>query len=176
MKKKNVQMIIAAILAVAIAVTGAVILTLGQMKASEDAEDGYTVVEETSTTIEEIEIETPAAETEETVEETEASAETEAAEAVEETEEAETEEAETVERKVVVTTSIDGAETVDLGTEITLYASLYGYDGVNYTLTWQRSLDGANWESIDAHDAAYTFVIDADNCAYYWRADVVAAN
>lgn len=77
------------------------------------------------------------------------------------------------EKSVVVTTSLDGVENIELGMQVTLYANLYGYENAEYTVTWQYSGDGANWESIEGLNAlTYTFTLDETNYMYVWRAVV----
>ena len=47
------------------------------------------------------------------------------------------------------------------------------YENAEYTVTWQYSGDGANWESIEGLNAlTYTFTLDETNYMYVWRAVV----
>ena len=49
-------------------------------------------------------------------------------------------------------------------------AILQGYDGLNYTLQWQQSVDGENWEDLEgATDAAMDLEITEDNFMDSWR-------
>jgi len=77
------------------------------------------------------------------------------------------------EKSVVVTSSLAGLDKVSSGTPVKLHADLYGFDGANYTLQWQKSLDGVVWENVEgANQADYTFLINRENCKYIWRVAV----
>ncbi|GEM_PF-5661958 len=134
---RKVEIAIATVLALTLAVILSVKITGNILKATED--DSVTFeTQDTITSISEIQVEEPE-----------------------------------VEKRVVVTTSLDGAESVELGMQVTLYANLYGYEGDDFVITWQRSLDGVNWESIeDLNARTYTFTLDEDNYMYLWRAEV----
>lgn len=83
------------------------------------------------------------------------------------------EEVEKVERSVKVVSSLEGVETVEEGTSITLTAELTGFDDVEYEIQWQRSVDGTNWEDVDgADDIEYTFDITEETDGYLWRVGV----
>lgn len=58
-----------------------------------------------------------------------------------------------------------------LGDTVTLVASLVNFkDNDHYTIFWQYSEDGQNWNSIDGEDErTYTFILDAINCHYVYR-------
>lgn len=132
---RKIEIAIATVLALALAVIVSVKLTGNILKATEDDAVTYDT-QETITSVTEL-----------TVEETE------------------------VEKAVVVTTSLDGVENIELGMQVTLYANLYGYDDAEYTVTWQYSADGANWETIEGLNAlTYTFTLDESNYMYVWRA------
>lgn len=80
------------------------------------------------------------------------------------------EEVEKVERSVKVVSSLEGVETVEEGTSITLTAELTGFDDVEYELQWQQSEDGTNWDDIDGeNNMEYTVVLTEDNAGYLWR-------
>lgn len=83
------------------------------------------------------------------------------------------EEVEKVERSVKVVSSLEGVETVEEGTSITLTAELTGFDDVEYEIQWQRSTDGTDWEDVDgANDIEYTFDITEETDGYLWRVGV----
>lgn len=85
----------------------------------------------------------------------------------------EEEEVEKVERSVKVVSSLEGVETVEEGTPLTLTAHLTGYDDVEYELQWQQSEDGTNWDDIEGeNDLEYTVILTKDNEGYLWRVSV----
>lgn len=85
----------------------------------------------------------------------------------------EEEEVEKVERSVKVVSSLEGVETVEEGTSITLTAELTGFDDVEYEIQWQQSTDGVDWEDVDgANDIEYTFDITEETDGYLWRVGV----
>ncbi len=55
--------------------------------------------------------------------------------------------------------------TVHYGDEITLVPELRGYEGLDYYLTWQHSIDNTNW--VDW--ASDSYVITEGNVNWYWR-------
>ena len=57
------------------------------------------------------------------------------------------------------------------GEEVTLIAVLVNFLPTDiYTFDWEYSEDALIWCIIqDAHEQTYTFIIDRDNCAYWWR-------
>lgn len=77
-----------------------------------------------------------------------------------------------VERKVVISYTID-TEEVMLGTVVTLHAQLTGYEDVAYTLTWECAeiSDGVigAWTEVDAHNAQYSYTIDEQTSHLAWR-------
>ena len=133
--------------------------------AEEPAEDGEPAEEAEET---EEEAEEPAEETEEPAEEAEETEESE--EEAEEAEESEEDEEEQPELRVWITTSLDGVETVESGTVIVLTAHLEGFEGIEYTVQWQKSLDGIQWEDqAGATELVYKFALTEANDDYIWR-------
>ena len=56
------------------------------------------------------------------------------------------------------------------GDESTLIAVLHGYDNAVYTLRWQESKEGIEWQDIEgATDARYTMIVTEENYLAYWR-------
>ncbi len=102
-------------------------------------------------------------EIEEVTEETET--ETPAVEGEEITEEEQTK----VERYYTITTSIDELGYVMNGDDVVLYANLFGYDNINYTVQWVYSTDTVNWIEIpEANELSLIIEANADNFALYW--------
>ena len=129
--------------------------------------------EETAAPAEEIEeAEEPEA-AEAPAEEAEESEESEDAEEPEESEEDEEpaeEDEEEPELRVWITTSLDGVESVESGTVITLTAHLEGFEDIEYTVQWQKSLNGIDWEDeIGATELVYRFALTEANDDYIWR-------
>lgn len=54
---------------------------------------------------------------------------------------------------------------VHYGDKITLVPELRGYEGLNYCLTWQYSLDDVNWVDWPNN----TYIVTEDNVDWYWR-------
>lgn len=74
---------------------------------------------------------------------------------------------------VWISSSLEGVESVQSGTLITLTANLEGFDGIDYTLQWQRSLDGKKWEDEPgATDVNFSFILTEENDNYFWRVKV----
>lgn len=77
-------------------------------------------------------------------------------------------------KSVIVTTSYD-TETLQLGSEITLTATLTGYEGLNYTCYWQyaaASSDGSiigEWQNAQSGDLSFTYVLTETNLLTAWR-------
>ncbi len=90
------------------------------------------------------------------------------------TEEAKTEEAEAEKPNRSIHLSLAGnPSTLKYGDSVTLVATLAGFENAEYTVTWQYSGDGANWESIEGLNAlTYTLTLDETNYMYVWRAVV----
>lgn len=76
--------------------------------------------------------------------------------------------------RVWITSSLDGFETVQSGTEITLTAHLEGFDDISYKLQWQCSLDGENWrDEPGANELTFSFILTEENDDYLWRIIVI---
>lgn len=77
-------------------------------------------------------------------------------------------------KSVIVTTSYD-TETLQLGSQITLTATLTGYEGLNYTCYWQyaaASSDGSiigEWQNAQSGDLSFTYVLTETNLLTAWR-------
>lgn len=77
-------------------------------------------------------------------------------------------------KSVIVTTSYD-TETLQLGSQITLTATLTGYEGLNYTCNWQyaaASSDGSiigEWQNAQSGDLSFTYVLTEKNLLTAWR-------
>jgi len=80
----------------------------------------------------------------------------------------------TTPKSVIVTTSYD-TETLQLGSQITLTATLTGYEGLNYTCYWQyaaASSDGSiigEWQNAQSGDLSFTYVLTEKNLLTAWR-------
>ena len=73
-------------------------------------------------------------------------------------------------KRVTITSDMDPDEPAYAGTEITMTAHPEGFEGVEYTLQWQRSVDLETWEDIPgATDLTYTYILDEETAQYYWR-------
>ena len=69
-----------------------------------------------------------------------------------------------------------GEEEAAVGSTAHFTAVLHGYDNVEYTLQWQHSTDGENWENIEnATDTTFSVVATKENCHDTWRVKVVIA-
>ena len=84
-------------------------------------------------------------------------------------------------RKITVKAEWDGEE-LYFGDTATLRATLSGYDNAVYTIRWQTSKDGPNWEYIkdaegpdlkDAEGPELKVTVTEENYMNYWRALVV---
>ena len=80
----------------------------------------------------------------------------------------------TTPKSVIVTTSYD-TETLQLGSQITLTATLTGYEGLNYTCYWQyaaASSDGSiigEWQNAQSGDLSFTYELNEENLLTAWR-------
>ena len=174
--KKNAKNVLVIVVALALVIVVGKFSADHWLKATDGEENVVTEVTETTEAVtEEIEVSTEIvleggteeADTEEPeteVENTEVEAtETESTEAAEE-------ETAKSERSITISSSLDGVETVEPGTMITLYATLEGYDDVAYIIQWQRTLDGENWEDISgATELQYTLAITDETDDYVYR-------
>ena len=133
-------------------------------------------VDETIETEEEKAEETVEEIVEETVEETaEVTNENEVEEISEEESEESIEEVLNPDRYVDIQLSW-GEEEAAVGSTAHFTAVLHGYDNVEYTLQWQHSTDGENWENVEnATDMTYSVVATKENCHGTWRVKVVIA-
>ena len=77
-----------------------------------------------------------------------------------------------VERKVVISYTID-TEEVMLGTVVTLHAQLTGFEGVSYTVAWEYAdlTDGvaAAWQEAEATGLEYSYTINEQTSHLAWR-------
>lgn len=72
-------------------------------------------------------------------------------------------------RKVDVTLTWDDEFPI-LGDTAHLNATLYGYEGLEYSLQWQSSPDKETWDDVpDATDLSLDVIVTAENNHYYWR-------
>ena len=85
-----------------------------------------------------------------------------------------TPEEEEIVRTITVTSSLAGAEVVYEGAEVTLTATLTGFEDDAYTMQWQYTPDGGETvvDVEGANEAEYTFVLDGTNVGYLWRMTV----
>ena len=85
-----------------------------------------------------------------------------------------TPEEEEIVRTITVTSSLAGAEVVYEGAEVTLTATLTGFEDDTYTMQWQYTPDGGETvvDVEGANEAEYTFVLDGTNVGYLWRMTV----
>ncbi len=150
------------------------------------SEETEKITEEIEEVNEEVEIETSAAEAETVTEQEQTEVKNteivesipEAVEVIEgtvtelpavEAEEITEEEQNEIERYYTITTSIDELGYAMNGDDIILYANLYGYEDVSYTIQWVYSTDTINWITIpDANDLSLVIEANADNFALYW--------
>lgn len=77
-----------------------------------------------------------------------------------------------VERKVVISYTID-TEEVMLGTVVTLHAQLTGFEGVSYTVAWEYA-DITNgeptaWQEAEATGLEYSYTINEQTSHLAWR-------
>ena len=73
-------------------------------------------------------------------------------------------------KRVTITSNIAPGEPAYAGTEIILTAHPEGFEGENYTLQWQRTLDLVTWEDIPgATDLTFTYILDEETAQYRWR-------
>lgn len=85
-----------------------------------------------------------------------------------------TPEEEEIVRTITVTSNLAGAEVVYEGAEVTLTATLTGFEDDTYTMQWQYTPDGGETvvDVEGANEAEYTFVLDGTNVGYLWRMTV----
>ncbi len=77
--------------------------------------------------------------------------------------------------RIRITSDWPEGEKAYAGTKITMTATLFGFDDVDYVLQWQHTTDGNIWiDEPGANDITYTFTLDQQTSQYTWR--VVAKN
>jgi hypothetical protein len=82
-------------------------------------------------------------------------------------------EEETPYRNVTITSNMAGVEKFYIGFPVQFTSNLEGYEGLDYTLQWQRNT-GAGWENIPGENGeTYAFIMDTIN--YWWYFRLVAA-
>ena len=70
-----------------------------------------------------------------------------------------------------------GAGPLYFGMDNTFSAVLNGYDNAVYSIQWQVSIDGENWEDVEgAVEASYTMTITEENYCHYWRVVVTVTD
>ncbi len=75
-----------------------------------------------------------------------------------------------VEKKVSVTSNMEGVDEAEEGTEVVLNTILEGFENTQIDFQWQYSEDGSSWIDIEGADAeSYSFELSEVNAAYYWR-------
>ena len=90
-------------------------------------------------------------------------------EETEETSEEETEDVTEVERNIEVNVTWDVAEPV-IGDTAHFHAALSGYEGLEYSMQWQYSLDRKEWTDIAGEtNSDMDVVVTEENNLYYWR-------
>ena len=56
------------------------------------------------------------------------------------------------------------------GDTLEVWGELFGFENMEITLQWQRSLEGENWEDVPgANGLRYSFVATEESVGYYWR-------
>lgn len=160
MFKKRITWILAAALALVVVIGGGVYSRDARLKASDE-----NVYENTQ-------------EPEESEEVTEGTASrVQAIILTEEESDSETSEEITVEKKVIVTSNMDGVEEAEEGTEVILSAELQGFEDDEVSFRWQYSEDGNEWMDIEgAESQSYSFALDEVNAQYFWRGVVTVLN
>ena len=69
-----------------------------------------------------------------------------------------------------VSIQMDMPSHLSLGDTVTLYATLYGYDGLNLAFQWQYTYDGKQWfDAQGANSTDYTFAVSAQTTGTGWR-------
>ena len=72
---------------------------------------------------------------------------------------------------------LGGDESLQVGDTMTLTAKLSGFDGVEYSLTWQVKAAGGDWQDIAGeHDAALKVNLDDSSIGASWRVVVEIAD
>ena len=79
-----------------------------------------------------------------------------------------------IEPVLSVTSNLEGATQVFVGTEMVLTLTVEGLDGYAYTIQWQQSTDGGEtWTDISGeNDHQLIIILDVSHTDMYWRACV----
>lgn len=73
-----------------------------------------------------------------------------------------------------ITSNLGELETVGVGTEMILTLTVEGNEGYAYTVQWQKSTDGVNWQDIEgANGDQFRLILAKEHSGVYWRATVV---
>lgn len=73
-----------------------------------------------------------------------------------------------------ITSNLGELETVGVGTEMILTLTVEGNEGYAYTVQWQKSTDGVNWQDIEgANGDQFRMILAKEHSGVYWRATVV---
>lgn len=61
-----------------------------------------------------------------------------------------------------------------IGETVTLELEMSGYEGLNYTITWQYSVNGSDWQTAPGNtdSNSYSFKLTEENNGWYYRATV----
>lgn len=72
-----------------------------------------------------------------------------------------------------ITSNLGELETVGVGTEMILTLTVEGNEGYAYTVQWQKSTDGVNWQDIEgANGDQFRLILAKEHSGVYWRATV----
>ena len=72
-----------------------------------------------------------------------------------------------------ITSNLGELETVGVGTEMILTLTVEGNEGYAYTVQWQKSTDGVNWQDIEgANGDQFVLILAKEHSGVYWRATV----
>lgn len=165
MFKKQITWILAAVLALAVVIGGGLYARDSKLRASDEnvytqnqeTKDGDMVQEGEASRVQAIIL------TEDNSDEDTAANE-EASEEIKE------------EKKVVVSSNMDGIEEAEAGTEVVLSTELQGFGDAEVTFRWQYSVDGSDWMDIEGANAdSYSFELTEETVQYYWRV-IVSTN
>ena len=85
------------------------------------------------------------------------------------------------ERSIAINVAYD-AERVRIGSRVTLSAVLTGYDGLDYSLVWERAKVDDNgiiiskWQETDISATEFSYIFTESNYMYAWRLRVTIVN
>lgn len=174
--KKQIKGIAAVVLALALVIVIGMKLNDANLKATDGEEnivEDSENIDETLEGLEGLEGESEDAETEESDEESEDAEDEEAPEIVlggDETTGELIDNTDKYEGTVTISSNVQDYDSLKEGDQITMTASVTGYDGVDYSFQWQQSTDETNWESISgANSDKYTFTLNEETSVLYWR-------